>query len=162
MRDVWLGANVCLIELPAELIDPDEGPLFSASAPQSTVKNSRLILDFSALQMMNGLGATMLVKLSALAKRRQQRILAVGVSNHYRDVLQVTGLDRAILICSSREEAFEISGISGKDMPAQKTTPSKARDISSWAKPVAKLSVPAMPPEAINMNMKGFSSFPRE
>ncbi len=152
---IKLGDNACLLELPPELTDPDERPYFNACTPQYSANNNWLILDFGAVQTMNGHGATMLVKLGALAERRRQRIMSIGVSDHYRDVLKVTGLDRAFFICSSREEAFKISGVSGNDLPAQKVPTVKAMDESFWAKPVTKLDVPSIPPEAINKNMEG-------
>jgi pyruvate/2-oxoglutarate dehydrogenase complex dihydrolipoamide dehydrogenase (E3) component/anti-anti-sigma regulatory factor len=152
---IKLGDDACLLELPPDVTDPDERPYFSACTPQYSSNNNWLILDFGAVQTMNGLGATMLVKLGALARRRRQRILATGVSDHYREVLRITGLDRGFFICSSREEAFGISGISRNDLPSQKALAAKALDESFWAKPIIRLHVPAMPPQAINRNIDG-------
>jgi pyruvate/2-oxoglutarate dehydrogenase complex dihydrolipoamide dehydrogenase (E3) component/anti-anti-sigma regulatory factor len=155
MNAVRLGENACLLELPAELTDDDERPFLNAGAPQAHDKNRYLILDFSAVQAINGLGATMLVKYSALSRRRGQRLLAIGVSDHYRDVLKVTGLNRVISIYSNREEAFAVAGVSGSDLSSREVTHGAARDTSYWANPVSRLSVPPMPPEAINRNMNG-------
>jgi anti-anti-sigma regulatory factor len=152
---VRLEDNVCLVELPLELTDPDERPYSNACAPQSPAQNHYLILDFSAVQSINGLGATMLVKLSTLARRRGQRLLTIGVSDHYRDVLRVTGLDRVISIYSNREEAFAVAQVSGSNLPSWKVQQVKSRDTSYWTKPVAQLSMPAMPPVAIARNMNG-------
>ena len=105
--------------------------------------------------MINGLGATMLVKFGTLARRRGQHLLAIGVSDHYRDVLRVTGLDRAITIYTSREEAFAAARVSGDNMPTRSIPETPARDTAYWAKPLIRLNVPTMPPEAINRNMNG-------
>ena len=150
-----LGDSACLLELPSELTDPDEIPYLNACTLQCFAKNKWVILDFSAVQTMNGLGATMLVKLSVLARRLRQRILATGVSDHYKNVFKVTGLDRAFVICRSREEAFGISGVSVKGLPTQKVTTAPALDNSFWAMPLVRLNVPPMPLEAINRNMDG-------
>ena len=155
MNVISLGDNACLIELPAELTDPDEKPFLDASTPQSPGKNHHLILDFSAVQTMNGLGATMLVKFSVLAKRRGQRLLAVGLSDHYRDVLKVTGLDRVFSVYSKREKALTTAGVSGSNIASKNIPQVMPRDKSYWAKPVPRLSVPPMPPQAINKNMQG-------
>ena len=153
---VKLQDNVCLIELPSELTNPDEKPFSNACVPQSSARKDYLILDFSGVQIINGLGATMLVKFSTLAGRWGQRLLAIGVSDHYRDVLRVTGLDRAISIYGSREEAFAVAQVSGRDLPSRQLPQATARDRSYWAKPIVQLSIPAMPPEAINRNMNGW------
>ena len=62
-----LGDSACLLELPSELTDPDEIPYLNACTLQCFAKNKWVILDFSAVQTMNGLGATMLVKLSDIS-----------------------------------------------------------------------------------------------
>ncbi|MDD5094799.1 MAG: hypothetical protein PHV74_10540, partial [Dehalococcoidia bacterium] len=84
-----------------------------------------------------------------------QRLLAYGVSAHYRDVLNVTGLDQVIAIHGSREEAISSAGASADKSVSGEAPQANARDISYWAKPVSRLTVPPMPPEAINRNMKG-------
>jgi len=155
MNAVRLGDNACLIELPAELIDPDEKPFLNACAPQLSAKNYYVILDFRAVQKMNGLGASMLVKLCVLVKKRGQRLLAIGVSDHYRDVLKVTGLDRALSIYANRTEAFAAAQISGGDIPSGEVQQTTSRDLTYWAKPVFRLIVPPMPPIAIDKNMNG-------
>ena len=150
-----LEDNVCLVELPSELTDPDERPYSNACTSESSARNQYVILDFGAVQIMNGFGATMLVKLSALARRHRQHLLATDVSEHYRDVLRVTGLDRAISTYSSRGEAFAAAQVSGNNLPTRQLPKANARDTSYWAKPVVRLNVPAMPSEAININMNG-------
>ena len=68
MKTIRLSDNVCMIEVPAALIDPNEGLFLDACVPQLSGKKRYMILDFSMVQMMNGLGASMLVKFSVLAK----------------------------------------------------------------------------------------------
>ena len=154
MKAVKRNGNVCLLELPPELTNPDEKPFLTVSAPEYSGKKAHLILDFSSVQIMNGLGASMLVKLSTLVKRRGQHLMAFGVSDHYRDVFKVTGLEKVISTYHNREEAYTIAGVPGSTIDT-KTSASTALDITYWAKPVSRLNVPPMPPEAINKNMRG-------
>ncbi|MDD5094880.1 MAG: hypothetical protein PHV74_10960, partial [Dehalococcoidia bacterium] len=91
MNTERLGDTACLIELPLELTNLDEGPFLEVCAPDLPGKTRYMILDFSAVQKMNGLGASMLVKLNVRSRKRGQRLLAFGVSAHYRDVLNVIG-----------------------------------------------------------------------
>ncbi|HEY41057.1 MAG TPA: STAS domain-containing protein [Dehalococcoidia bacterium] len=155
MKAVRIENKACLVELPVELDSHDEKPVLDACAPGSRDELHYIILDFSAVELINGLGASMLVKLSALAKRRGQRLLAFGVNDHYRAVLKVTGLDRAVTVYERREDAYSLAGASPDDDVSRESVQSTPRDISFWARPVARLSVPPMPPEAININMKG-------
>lgn len=154
MKAVKLNEKAFLLELPPELSDPDEKPLLTASALDSYGRASYLILDFSSVQIINGLGASMLVKLSTLVKRRGQRVIAFGVSDNYKDVFIVTGMEKVISTCHNREEAYAIAGVPGSTVDT-KTAANIALDIRYWSKPVSRLNVPPMPPEAINKNMNG-------
>jgi anti-anti-sigma factor len=155
MNAVRFGDNTFLVELSTELIDSDEKPILNASVPKSPSKRNSILLDFSAVQIMNGLGASMLVKLSALTRRHGQRLLAFGVSNHYRDVLKLTGLEQVIAIYNNEEDAFTAAGVPTRNQSPGEVRQNTSQDISYWAKPVSRLNVPPMPPEAINKNMKG-------
>lgn len=155
MKAVRVGSIACLIELPSELTGSDEKAILDACAPEASGAIHYIILDFSAVQIMNGLGASMLVKLNTLARHRGQDLLAVGVSEHYGDVLKVTGLDRVMPIYDTRSDAYSAVEASPDDDTSGESTQSITRDISCWAKPISGLSIPSMPPEAININMKG-------
>jgi anti-anti-sigma regulatory factor len=155
VKVIKIENKACLVELPAELGSQDEKPVLDACAPDSPGEVHYIIFDFSAVELINGLGASMLVKLNALARRRGQRLLAFGVNDHYRDVLKVTGLDRAITIFGKREEAYSLAGVSPDEDASGESVQVTPRDTSFWARPVSRLSVPPMPPEAININMKG-------
>jgi anti-anti-sigma regulatory factor len=155
MNFVNLADNVFLVELPAELGNPDEKPILHATAPQKPGKKGSLLLDFAAVRFMNGMGAYQLVKFDVKARRRGQRLLAFGVNRHYRDVLRVTGLDHVIIICDSRAEAFTAAGITPDKQPPTDIESNPSFDMTFWAKPVVTLAVPEMPPQAINRNMQG-------
>ena len=68
MNFVSLADNVFLAELPAELTDPNEKPILDATVPKKSGKKGSLLLDFSAVKFMNGLGACQLAKLNAVAR----------------------------------------------------------------------------------------------
>ncbi len=155
MKVIKIESKACLVELPAELDIYDEKPLLDACAPDFPRELHYIILDFSAVELINGLGASMLVKLDALTKRRGQCLLAFGVNDHYRDVLKMTGLDKAVTVCDSRKDAYSLPGVSHDDV-SRESMQVKPRDISFWARPVTRLRVPPMPSEAININMKGW------
>lgn len=55
-----------------------------------------IVLDFSGLEYMNSGGIGLLVTLLVRAQRANQRLLAVGLSDHYKQILALTRLDEAI------------------------------------------------------------------
>ncbi len=67
---------------------------------------SIIVLDFTAMQYMNSGGIGMLVTLLVRAQRRQQRIAAVGLTDHYRQIFELTRLDEAISLHDDIEGAL--------------------------------------------------------
>jgi len=155
MKFVSLADNVFLAELPAELTDPNEKLILDATVPKKSGNKGRLLLDFSAVKFINGQGAYQLAKLNAVAKHRQQHLLAFGVNQHYREVLKVTGLEKAIAICSSKADAFTAAGVTPDKPPVAEIKLNPSFDTTFWAKPVERLSVPEFPSSAINRNVAG-------
>jgi anti-anti-sigma regulatory factor len=155
MNIVSLADNVFLVELPAKLKDPDEKSILEATVPKGAGKKGNLILDFNNVQLITGLGAYVFVKLGVLAAYRGQSLLAFGVSDHYRDVLRLTGLDRVIQVYNNRAEAFAEAGITAVNPPPTEAPRNPGMDVNHWANPVDKLSVPEMPSKAINRNVQG-------
>jgi anti-anti-sigma regulatory factor len=147
---VQRGDRATILHLPEEMTDADEPILngWTCGAP-------RIILDFGAVRMMNGLGALTLAKLCTAFAGDGQRVLAVSVNEHYRDVLRVTGLDRGIEVHDTREQAWAPAGLSEEEMTFPHRIPEPARDVGCWARPISRLHVPPMPPQAMNLNVHG-------
>jgi anti-sigma B factor antagonist len=83
-----------------------EGDVTSASEPDLmaaysvAVRNgvTAVILDFSKLEYMNSGGIGLLVTLLVRAQRGGVRLVAMGLSEHYRQIFTLTRLDEAIEI----------------------------------------------------------------
>lgn len=65
-----------------------------------------ILLDFSDLAYMNSGGIGLLVTLLVRVQRAGQRLLATGLSEHYRQILSLTRLDEAIDIHPDRATAM--------------------------------------------------------
>ena len=57
-----------------------------------------MVLNFGGLEYMNSGGIGMLVTLLVRANRQHQQLLAYGLSDHYRQIFELTRLDEAIAI----------------------------------------------------------------
>ncbi len=113
MKSIQPAPGAYLVDMPAELIDHDEKPYLDACPPPVPSSDGFVALDFSKVQRINGLGASMLVKLSVLAAKRRQKLVAFGLSDHHRAVFELTGLGRAMRVCRDMMEAFEVAGLPG-------------------------------------------------
>ena len=69
-----------------------------------------LVLDFSGLDYMNSGGIGLLVTLLVRVQRQGQKLMAVGLSEHYRQILALTRLDEAIGIHATSAEALAAAG----------------------------------------------------
>jgi len=72
---------------------------------------SAIILDFSGLEYMNSGGIGLLVTLLVRAQRGGVRLLASGLSDHYREILSLTRLDEAIEIHQDEDAAVAAVGV---------------------------------------------------
>jgi anti-sigma B factor antagonist len=69
-----------------------------------------LVLDFSSLDYMNSGGIGLLVTLLVRVQRAGQRLFAIGLTDHYRQILVLTRLDEAIGIHDSEAAALAAVG----------------------------------------------------
>ncbi len=64
------------------------------------------MLDFGGLEYMNSSGIGLLVTLLVRAQRNHQRMLAFGLTEHYRQIFELTRLDEAIAIHETEDAAL--------------------------------------------------------
>jgi anti-sigma B factor antagonist len=67
---------------------------YTQAGPQARA----IILNFNGLEYMNSSGIGLLVTLLIRVNRQKQRLLAFGLSDHYRQIFDLTRLDEAIAI----------------------------------------------------------------
>ena len=69
-----------------------------------------VVLDFSSMEYMNSGGIGLLVQLLVRANRSKHGLAATGLSDHYRQIFQVTRLDEAITIHDDVDTAVAAAG----------------------------------------------------
>ena len=105
------GEGVGVIAIEGELTAASEDAL-TAAFTESTSGGERVVLmDFSRLEYMNSGGIGLLVTLLVRANRQGQRLLACGLDDHYRQILELTRLDEAITIYADEAEALAAAAV---------------------------------------------------
>lgn len=99
-----LNGRVSVIDISGEVTAKSEDALAEAFASASSGVQT-VILNFGGLEYMNSSGIGLLVTLLIRAQRGKQKLLACGLSEHYRQIFQLTRLDEAIGIFKSEGEA---------------------------------------------------------
>jgi anti-sigma B factor antagonist len=100
--------TTAIIAIRGELTGDTDAALSEAYAQASDALTRTIVLDFTELEYMNSTGIGLLVTLLVRAQRQRQRLLAFGLSEHYRQILSLTRLDEAIGI--HHDEASALSG----------------------------------------------------
>lgn len=97
VRSTGLAA-ASLLRIEGEITSASEKTLMDAYAAATGGGAKAIILDFGGLDYMNSGGIGLLVTLLVRAQRQRQRLMAFGLSDHYRQILSLTRLDEAITV----------------------------------------------------------------
>jgi anti-sigma B factor antagonist len=95
-----------VIELAGEVTGASEAALSDAFDRAAAPEVRAVVLDFGPLEYMNSSGIGLLVTLLVRANRNRQRMLAYGLSEHYRQIFELTRLDEAIAIHENEDAAL--------------------------------------------------------
>lgn len=95
--------GVSIIDVAGDVTPAAEDAL-TATFEQLNGANA-VVFNFDGLDYMNSGGIGLLVTLLVRAQRQKQRLLAYGLSDHYRQIFELTRLDDAIAIHESEHEA---------------------------------------------------------
>jgi anti-sigma B factor antagonist len=90
--------GAAVIEVHGEVTAASEKPLMDAYTEVTGPQTKAVIIDFNDLEYMNSGGIGLLVTLLVRANRQKQRLLAYGLSDHYKQIFELTRLDEAIAI----------------------------------------------------------------
>jgi anti-sigma B factor antagonist len=106
--DFQRSGPAAILRIHGEITGGSEPELMAAYAKAEGARS--VVLDFSDLDYMNSGGIGLLVTLLVRARRAGQQLMAVGLSDHYRQILALTRLDEAIAIHDTTEAALAAVG----------------------------------------------------
>lgn len=96
VREVADGVSV--IDIHGEITASSEEALKDAHEEASTGDARAVILNFTDLEYMNSSGIGLLVTTLIRAQRSGHKLLAYGLTDHYREIFSLTRIDEAIEI----------------------------------------------------------------
>jgi len=99
-----VSPQISVIEIGGEITR--ESDLALQDAYERAQGARTIILAFGGLEYMNSSGIGLLVTLLVRAKRNHQRMLACGLSEHYRQIFELTRLDEVISIYDTEDAAI--------------------------------------------------------
>jgi anti-sigma B factor antagonist len=107
-----VNATTSIIDIQGDVSQFAENVLMDAYTEATTPTTRTTILNFTGLEYMNSSGIGLIVTLLIRMNRQKQRLLAYGLSEHYRNIFALTRLDEAIGIYNSEAEALTAAAVS--------------------------------------------------
>ncbi len=101
-----VGDLAAVIDIRGDVTAGSEPVLMSAYEEAAAQGARRLVLNFGGLEYMNSGGIGMLVTLLVRANRHHRELAAFGLSDHYREIFELTRLDEAIAIYDNEQSAL--------------------------------------------------------
>jgi anti-sigma B factor antagonist len=105
-----LSPSASCIVIHGDITSGTEPALMDAYVQASDDATRSIVLDFSHLAYLNSGGIGLLVTLLVRVQRQGQRLLAFGLSEHYRQIFELTRLDEAIGIHDTEAAALAAAG----------------------------------------------------
>ncbi|MGH8931865.1 MAG: STAS domain-containing protein [Egibacteraceae bacterium] len=102
--------DASIVDIKGDLTAACEGELMEAYQKADRAGTKVIVLNFSHLDYMNSGGIGLLVTLLVRAKRQRQQLRAYGLSDHYRQIFELTRLDEAIGIHDTESAALVAAG----------------------------------------------------
>jgi anti-sigma B factor antagonist len=101
-----IDATTSIVAIQGDLTIDAERALMDAYEQASAPDSRTIILDFTGLDYMNSGGIGLLVTLRVRMNRQDQRLLAFGLSEHYRHIFQLTRLSDVIAVYDDEAAAL--------------------------------------------------------
>jgi anti-anti-sigma factor len=102
--------SASVIQIGGDITSGSEPALMAAYGQAGGGGARTIVLDFSDMAYMNSGGIGLLVTLLVRVQRQGQRLRAIGLNDHYRQIFTLTRLDEAIGIFDT--EAAALAGAS--------------------------------------------------
>lgn len=99
-----------IVDIQGDITAACERELMDAYNAATEGQARAVVLNFSRLDYMNSGGIGLLVTLLVRANRQGKKLLAFGLSDHYRQIFELTRLDEAIAIFGSETDAVAAAG----------------------------------------------------
>jgi anti-sigma B factor antagonist len=107
-----ISERIRVIDIKGDITSQSEDVLMDAFGRASSDGVKAVVLNFSGLDYMNSGGIGLLVTLLVRAQRQHQhqQVLAYGLTDHYRQIFDLTRLDEAMGIHDSEAETLTAAG----------------------------------------------------
>ena len=97
--------GVAVIELAGQIDGGADAELGRAYGDARELGTGAILLDFARVEYINSTGIALIVGLLAQARKSGTRVLSAGLSDHYREIFEITRLADFMELYSDEETA---------------------------------------------------------
>ena len=98
--------TVAIIDMQGEIDSLAEDELRQAYQRAAELKPASILLNFSGIGYINSTGIALIVGLLAMARKSRIQVLTCGLSDHYKEIFQITRLADFMSMYNNEEEAL--------------------------------------------------------
>jgi anti-sigma B factor antagonist len=102
-----ISPKTSVIDINGDFTAAAESVLMDAYTRACAPTTRSVIFNFSGLEYMNSSGIGLLVTFLIRANRQKQKVMAYGLSEHYRHIFELTRLNEAIHVYDSELAAID-------------------------------------------------------
>ncbi len=104
------AGDAAVIDMQGEVDSAASTGLESAYDEVAGEPGTRVVLNFRNVDYINSTGIALIVQLLGRAQADGRSVLAYGLSDHYKQIFQLTRLDDAIAIYDNESDALAAAG----------------------------------------------------
>ena len=110
-------SQVAVIEMHGDINILAEAKLNAAYTQAAASDPARILLNFSNVEYINSTGIALIVALLARARKEHRAVTASGLSDHYREVFEITRL--ADFMTITTDETSAVTGAMPTNAPQE-------------------------------------------
>jgi anti-anti-sigma factor len=98
-------AGAAVVDLHGQIDMAADGPLAAAYTEAASLGPGAIVLNFEEVDYINSTGIALIVGLLARARKERRAIGACGLSDHYREIFEITRLSDFMGIYADEDSA---------------------------------------------------------
>jgi anti-anti-sigma factor len=99
--------GLTVIDLAGEIEAGADEALAAAYDEAAARGTPAVLLNFAGVDYINSTGIALIVGLLARARKESRRVLSTGLSEHYREIFEITRLADFMEVCEDEESAAD-------------------------------------------------------
>jgi len=103
--EVRVANGLAVLDLRGEIMAGADDALMGAFVTATSGNASPLLLNFADVSYINSTGIALIVGLLAEARASDRRVLVSGLTDHYKEIFEITRISDFVTMCDDEQSA---------------------------------------------------------